>query len=47
MHEVLPTLPTMTGDQTNNCSDKQYKYEAKMCGWLTLKLGIYYHLLKI
>ena len=29
--------PTATGAQTNNCSDKQYKYEAKMCGWLTLK----------
>ena len=32
-----------TGDQTSKCSDKQYKYEAKICGWLTLKLGICYH----
>ena len=26
-----------TGDQTSKRSDKQYKYEEKMCGWLTLK----------
>ena len=24
-------------DQTSKRSDKQYKYEEKMCGWLTLK----------
>ena len=24
-------------DQTNKCSEKQYKNQAKMCGWLTLK----------
>ena len=25
----------VTGDQTNKRSEKQYKYEEKMCGWLT------------
>ena len=29
-----------TGDQTSKRSDKQYKYEEKMCGWLTLKLPL-------
>jgi hypothetical protein len=29
-----------TGDQTSKRSEKQYKYEEKMCGWLTLELGI-------
>jgi hypothetical protein len=29
-----------TGDQTSKCSEKQYKYEEKMCGMATLELGI-------
>ena len=24
---------TVTGDQTSKCSEKQYKYEEKICGW--------------
>ena len=36
----VPYTKTFTGDQTSKCSEKQYKYEVKMCGMATLELGI-------